>query len=720
MRYLILIFSLFFCFFFPQNTFTQTSQFDLDQYVQFLEQHKNMAQSQLLEMHPAGIFNKEVTTSWNSALYHDSIEIKYNLTDYEKTLLNKHGFVVTERLQSGGFGIQFLDIWEKDLPVFISTDAILHAFHLFYDKMLMQVESGVLIDRVTDLLLQMHTSLPDLDAKYSANEAMDQMLKDVDIYLTVAILLLEQDISPVYSENLTQINSILELIYAEKMANYPFFSETCKEIDFSQFKPRGHYARDGTPYGTEPRLPNYFRAMIWLGRIEIYLLAPESITSLTCPLQTDADIQRQTIDALLVSELIELSAMDQTYEEIEEILEFFVGGQDNVTLHNLRSLLQSLNLTEASQLLDDEILQTFQDSLKSKPFASQKILSQILKADPFSPESIQPASAFMLFGQRFVIDSYVTGSVVYDRIIYNQNKICRLFPSTLDILFALGNDASAQLLTEELESYHYSSNLAALRYLIDHYQDDFWTGSIYNMWLKTIRQLNTPSNRQHLPQFMQTGAWWQQKMNTQLSSWTELRHDNLLYAKQSYTGAVDMAIISTKDATGQLKAYVGPVSSYHSYVTTNFLRLTDSEWKETYLEASTRPDLVNIYLADKSGETRGSGASLVVGIDNHSKDTGILPSTNIFAKNYPNPFNATTIINFVIPAGLTDYFTELTIYNIQGKVIKKLIARDLPPGNYLTRWDATDTINRRVASGIYFYELKVGGIKYTGKMNLVK
>ena len=186
------------------------------------------------------------------------------------------------------------------------------------------------------------------------------------------------------------------------------------------------------------------------------------------------------------------------------------------------------------------------------------------------------------------------------------------------------------------------------------------------------------------------------------------------------TGAVDMAIISTKDATGQLKAYVGPVSSYHSYVTTNFLRLTDSEWKETYLEASTRPDLVNIYLADKSGETRGSGASLVVGIDNHSKDTGILPSTNIFAKNYPNPFNATTIINFVIPAGLTDYFTELTIYNIQGKVIKKLIARDLPPGNYLTRWDATDTINRRVASGIYFYELKVGGIKYTGKMNLIK
>ncbi len=35
---------------------------------------------------------------------------------------------------------------------------------------------------------------------------------------------------------------------------------------------------------------------------------------------------------------------------------------------------------------------------------------------------------------------------------------------------------------------------------------------------------------------MNTAAFWQEKMNTQLASWTELRHDNLLYAKQSYTG----------------------------------------------------------------------------------------------------------------------------------------------------------------------------------------
>ncbi len=41
-------------------------------------------------------------------------------------------------------------------------------------------------------------------------------------------------------------------------------------------------------------------------------------------------------------------------------------------------------------------------------------------------------------------------------------------------MFALGNDAAAQLLKSELNAYHYSSNLAALRYLINSYGTDFW------------------------------------------------------------------------------------------------------------------------------------------------------------------------------------------------------------------------------------------------------
>lgn len=54
---------------------------------------------------------------------------------------------------------------------------------------------------------------------------------------------------------------------------------------------------------------------------------------------------------------------------------------------------------------------------------------------------------------------------------------------------------------------------------------------------------------------MQTAAWWQQKMNTQLSSWTELRHDNLLYAKQSYTGGISCSYP---------EVYVEPIPEFYN------------------------------------------------------------------------------------------------------------------------------------------------------------
>ncbi|MDX1701939.1 MAG: DUF3160 domain-containing protein, partial [Melioribacteraceae bacterium] len=238
--------------------------------------------------------------------------------------------------------------------------------------------------------------------------------------------------------------------------------------------------------------------------------------------------------------------------EIESIIQTFVGEQDNVTLPGLEEVLAESGITSIDLLLDTLVVKNFQNVLKTKSYSGQKILSQILIHDPFSPNKIEPASAFMPFGQRFVIDSYVTGNVVYDRTI-NEDGPPRMLPSTLDILYALGNDASAQLLKGELDLYNYSENLAALRYLIDGYESDFWDSSIYNLWLHSIRSLNPPEERTNLPSFMQTAAWWQHKMNSQLSSWTELRHDNLLYAKQSYTGGITCSYPHT---------YVEPVPNF--------------------------------------------------------------------------------------------------------------------------------------------------------------
>ncbi|MGD8782595.1 MAG: DUF3160 domain-containing protein [Ignavibacteria bacterium] len=830
-------------------SFAQQTDPKLEAYKTFLENNENMSNEELLNMYPAGNFKDKVNNVISDPLYLDSIEIKYGLTDHEKTLLNQHGFMVTERLKGETFGQQFLDIYHKDLPVYVSSDAVLHAFHSSYDLILKQTELSILIDKVKNLLNSAYAQIAALESKYSSDADMIGYLKDVDVYLTVPRIILDQSAQAYFEDNTSTVNNFLGYIESETLKEIPFFSEVPRKLDFSQFKIRGHY--EDSHY---PQLGQYFQAMIWLGKMELYLIAPETAENKP----TAADVQRQIVMSYLINELIDAAGIKSDYDEIEEIVSSFVGKQDNVTLNNLISLAGELTISDASELNDSDTVAEFQATLSSKSYAEQMILSQVLMNDPRTPDSIKPASAFLLFGQRFVIDSYVTANVVFDKIKFNNVFIRRMLPSSLDMLFALGNDAAAQLLETELEKYKYSTNLASLRYLIDNHDEEFWSSSIYNSWLNSIRALNPPGDKSNLPEFMQTAAWWQQKMNGQLAAWTELRHDNLLYAKQSYTGGVtcvypysyvepvpqffesmslladvmkeklnnvgideasinnyfenfggycdtlaniadkelsgtafsdsdknflqrmlseqlvcggvydgwyfnmyfereatdgllkkdylvadyhtaptdasgayvgwvkhsgtgpiDMAVIKTSLPEGKEVAFIGPVYSLYEYTTTNFERISDSEWEKTYLEMSLRPDWVNIYLADASGNSLGQGAQLITSVEEDNSNNSV-PEKIILARNYPNPFNNGTIISFSVPQSLSNSFTELKIYNIQGREVATLIKKELPSGNYLSRWEGQNDAGRKVSSGVYLYELKIGSERFVGKMNLLK
>ncbi len=835
------------------QNFAQVTNFNLDEYRLFFQQHENMTYSQITDLHQSGLFNSNSLNLWDGSLYSDTIAQKYSLTNYELNLVRLKGFGVTERLAKGTFMEQFADIFHKDLPVFISTDAILHAFHQSYDRILKDCEVGDLIPRITLLLNNMKDQIPVLEARYINNNVMLQRLKDLDFYIGVPRKLLNENAQPYYVGNNAIIDTFVAYVYAEQVEEVQFLSNTYRKIDFSQFKPRGHYTDE-----MYPELKKYFRALMWLGRTELYLIEPKGVFN-----PPDfKDVQRQTIVSFLMLELINLADNTTTYNNIEEIINFFVGYQDNVTINNLLEIKAEINFENAGYLTDSLAMVNFQNILAQKSYAGQMILSQILVSNGISGDSIKPASAFMLYGQRFVVDSYVTGSVVYDKIRVNGNAVRRMLPSPLDVLFSLGNDASLQLLQNEINLYGYSQNLASLRYLIDSYQEDFWNYSFYNSWLKAIKTLNPPTGRTNLPAFMQTGAWWQEKMNTQLASWAELRHDNLLYAKQSYTGvpicsypysyvepypyfyltlkdvaarAIDkfatlpfsnqyakekvinyfghlknvsdtLAAISQKELDGtilneaetlflkqmirvanvgcttgydgwytklfyeelttaalfepnyiiadyhtspadesgamvgwvkhagtgkvdmlvtavtmpdnQVCAFIGPVYSFYDYLTTGFLRLTDEEWKDQYLNLALRPDWVNIYLANNIGETRGPGTNLLTSVENN--DNKIEVPDYLVAQNYPNPFNATTLINFSIPYSSQNSNTELSIYNINGEIIKNLINENLQKGNYVIRWDGTNNLGALVASGVYFYNLKCGALSLTNKMIMIK
>jgi hypothetical protein len=118
----------------------------------------------------------------------------------------------------------------------------------------------------------------------------------------------------------------------------------------------------------------------------------------------------------------------------------------------------------------------------------------------------------------------------------NNPLLCgRLLPSPLDAWFVLGNRCALPLLEEELATYDYHRNLAAMDWLVSRYDEGFWSANFYNVWLSALRALSTDTTQPPYPSVMQTEEWDRRMLHAQLASWAQLRHDTLLYAKPSYT-----------------------------------------------------------------------------------------------------------------------------------------------------------------------------------------
>lgn len=822
------------------------AQFDVEAYKKFLNENEHLTATQLLERHDVGLFHGRVNAEIDHSQYFSDADAVFTFTPYEKELLRRNSFMATERKKFSSFRSGFREVYVRDLPVYISADALLYAMHRSYDNMLKTVEEENLYPLLQNAMTEMRTKLADKTTNASLSPLEKMAARDADVYLTIALTLADEygrEIPPLIQENTTTVSELLALIKGLQPADYPLFSSDPRTIDFSQMKPRGHYTE------TKPLLA-YFRAMMWLGRTEIYITSPAAVNS-TSP----ENITRQCALAVMMAGLAKESGAVTSLTKIDKALSDFVGAEDNLTTEKLLGIIASQKLT-IPQLADKATLTAFQTAC-IEAGANQRILSQILFGGG-DTNKIQPAAAYMLMGQRFIIDSYVFANLVHDKVSE------RFMPSTLDAMFALGNDAAAQLLKKELETYEsakYVRNLEALRYLIDSYNESSWNSSLYGAWLGAIRTLSPEAKekREKLPEFMQTAAWAQKSLNTQLASWAELRHDNILYAKQSYTGGLScfypggfvepvpafyaavrnfarlmsasvnknfpeafstmkitktmdvyekvftllesmaikeleaiefsaeekdliknwivyhydpidnygggrsyytgwyqdllydvssgvsedyalqqftvadvhtdpntgrvlhvatapptLAVLVAKDRDGCMTTYCGPTSSYYEFESDNFQRLTDQEWRDMNAAVGLRPDLVNIYLANTTGEIKGEVRSLATGVDDPPTPTTQAPQV------YPNPFSTATFIGFDIPPTLSGKRVRVEIFALDGRAISLLLDRSLDAGNYTVRWDGTATGGERVTYGAYSYRLSVDTFVKSGTIILAE
>jgi subtilisin-like proprotein convertase family protein len=94
-----------------------------------------------------------------------------------------------------------------------------------------------------------------------------------------------------------------------------------------------------------------------------------------------------------------------------------------------------------------------------------------------------------------------------------------------------------------------------------------------------------------------------------------------------------------------------------------------------------------------------------------------LPTVLSLGRNFPNPFNPQTTIDFAVPrAGRV----SLAVFDLRGRRVAELVNGDLTAGHHEVTWRGQDDTGRQVASGTYFYRLTADNETRTGKMLLVK
>lgn len=481
---------------------------------------------------------------WNATnSYQNRREFDFRLNAQELAVFQTNGFVVSQRLQRNSFADAYYDIYTDELPVFVTADSILQAWHRSFVTMLAEIEETGFQPTLSNLVVSMSAQVPALWSQAAGTPLANGVL-DADYFLAVARSLVSGVNNYGSLGQTTRVNAALTAINNQQPIQFNLYGET-RTVDFSQFTLRGHYA-------TLTTLQRYFRAMMWCG------LADFRYAGFSSGANTGGtNTLRELSGAVALELLLRNSGGFSNWFQFNRTLEMYVGTPDSLNFAQLNGLLVSAGINSPADLPNQAALTNLQNQLMTGQLGLQQITSGYYYS-PFSATQVKLPRSFAFMGQRFVMDSWAFSKCTFDDILWDddgipgvEDKVLRRVPSALDVAFSiLGNsqivpEIAARIARTNLtagdgrafwrDGRKYQHNLAAVRNVIDSQNPGAWTNSIYNHWLACLRLLSAPTTGPEFPEAMRTRPWALKTLNTQLASWTHLRYATALYVKESYT-----------------------------------------------------------------------------------------------------------------------------------------------------------------------------------------
>ncbi len=458
-----------------------------------------------------------------------------------------------------------------DVPLFVTADTLLHLYHIQFDETLKEIEESEFYADINNLTTALLDEALNLHEQYTGR--LKEAAKRNVAYLTVAKKLIQPDaevpelVADLVAGELAKIDA------HTGFANSDIF---IYEEDYSQYVPRGHYTRS-------EQLKRYFRTLMWYGRMAFLIKGAENWGPAGEALISIEDAKIQTIQAVLLAKSLEAVKIDQrsgreVWDRIYDVTAFYVGLADDLTPYEYLGTLDKVFETnfEPSLLEDEDIFFTLKTELALLP--SPKIFGgtgNVFVSPPITPESLDEVldktKGMRLMGQRFIPDSYMFQHLVFPEVLdyigdadpkpftcgFSGVRLARCYPRGLDVMALLGSDRARTILIEQGDTDYidYWPRFNELKVEFDALELLDWNRNLYWGWLYSLRALIEGFGEGY-PNFMRTQAWEKKELNAALASWTELRHDTILYAKQSYT-PVETSIPPS------VSGYVEPVPEFY-------------------------------------------------------------------------------------------------------------------------------------------------------------
>lgn len=579
---------------------------------------------------------------------------------------------------------------DKDIPIFITSDSLLHYYHIFFDTTLMRLEEDLFYNDIWEISKELFFS-----TMYDFFSLIDNTLKEASrrnlAYFSVAMELLKPGIDQVISDEVLKeeycfpgmdaercnmviaemkemyVNQAGKQYFSQEEAEYYNFyiPELAQNLvrrevmliqehkgwdfspifiykeDYSQYVPRGHYTRS-------EKLKNYFKALMWFSRMTALIEGSPSLAEgeSRCGENLDGiiseyDARIQTLQAfLLADKFIKSNNIQERWNRIYHITSFMVGFSDDLGPFEYAQVLQKLLTAEDGMIDPGEIAEKYvelKERIRQYPY-EPKIYSGLGACELFMPcpplseqdiESLKNGAkkllaqtkGFRLMGQRFTLDSWLFSEIVSPYsgeytggklALFSEEKLSsfyqddknrdlkgdrpftwvkvdtancpppasgevRGFPRGLDLMALLGSERAWDILKRDgdIDYSNFEKAFTQLKEYIDSMEKEEWFSNLYNNWLCVLKALHGEFGKGY-PAFMQTEAWQDKELNTTLASWAQLRHDTILYVKQSYTMVTKSALLHPQfPVTG----YVEPVVEFYNRLL-NLTNMTLAGFKE--------------------------------------------------------------------------------------------------------------------------------------------